>query len=127
TRSASTPDIGADEFNGIVIDLFGPRFSYTALGDTTDTTDRVISVTISDATAVDQTAGGGPRMWFRKGNSGPFVQTSCVSTGGTPHIGTYYCTINYSLVSGGSVTSGDTVQYYVAAQDTASTPNVSVN
>ena len=36
-------------------------------------------------------------------------------------------TVDYSLVSGGSVSPGDTIQYFVVAQDNAGTPNVTSN
>ena len=124
-RNVATPDIGADEFNGIGIDLSGPAISYTPLGNTAGAGNRVVAATIGDATGVDQTAGNAPRIWFRKGAVDPFSQTTCLSTGGTPQNGTYDCTINYSLVTGGSVMAGDTIQYYVAAEDTLG--NVSTN
>ena len=55
--------MGADEFDGIPVDLSGPGISYTPLASTTSTANRTITATISDATAVDQTAGGGPRIY----------------------------------------------------------------
>src|SRR5438128_1785406 len=68
------------------------------------------------------TVGGGlPVVYFRKGTSGAYSSNQCSFASG----GTYNCTIDYSLVTGGSVTAGDTIQYYVAAQDTPG--NVSVN
>ena len=47
TRNASTPDIGADEFNGILLDLNGPSISYTPFLQTTTTTNRVLAATIA--------------------------------------------------------------------------------
>ena len=60
---------------------------------------------------------GLPVIYFRKGTSGAYASNQCTSGGGS----SYSCVINYALVTGGSVTTGDTVQYYVAAQDGAAT------
>ena len=109
TRNASTPDIGADEFNGAAIDGNPPTISYTAFGNTTSTDNRTIAVTITDASGV---AGGAnsPRIYFRK-NGGAYSSTQCVSTGGSG----YNCTIDYSLIGG--VTANDQIDYFVVAQD----------
>jgi hypothetical protein len=116
TRNVSTPDIGADEFVGIPIDLVGPSITYTPLSNTSSTANRNLSVTITDGSGV---AGGAlaPRIYFRK-NGGSYVSTQC--TGASP---TYTCTIDNSLVSG--VVATDIIDYFVIAQDTAG--NVSVN
>lgn len=115
TRSG-TPDIGADEFTGVPLDLIGPAISYTAFTNTALTTNRNLTVTITDASGV---AGGAlaPRIYFRK-NAGTYFSTQC--TGSSP---TYICTIDYSLVGG--VVVSDVIDYFVVAQDTAG--NVSVN
>ncbi len=113
---AGTPDIGADEFIGIPIDLVGPAISYTAFANTALLANRPLTVTITDASGV---AGGAlaPRIYFRK-NAGAYFSTQC--TGASP---TYTCTIDYSLVGGSAV--ADVIDYFVVAQDTAG--NVSIN
>lgn len=110
TRNATTPDIGADEFTGTPIDLSAPTIVYTAPGNTTVTTNRVITATITDLSGV---AGGAnsPRIYFRK-NGGAYSSTQCVLTGGS----SYDCTIDYSLVGG--VTTNDVIDYFIVAQDT---------
>jgi hypothetical protein len=116
TRNVSTPDIGADEFTGIPLDIVGPSITYTPLGNTAQTTNRTLTATITDASGV---AGGSfaPRIYFRK-NAGAYVSTQC--TGSSP---TYNCTIDNSLVGG--VAATDVIDYFVIAQDTAG--NVSIN
>ncbi len=118
TRNVSTPDIGADEFTGAVLDLVAPSISYTPLLNTSGTSNRILTATITDASGV---AGGAlaPRIYFRK-NAEAYVSTQC--SGSSP---TYTCTIDYSLVGGGTVTGGDIIQYFVVAQDTAG--NVGAN
>ncbi|MEP7010695.1 MAG: hypothetical protein ABJC13_10260 [Acidobacteriota bacterium] len=125
TRSGLTPvDIGADAGNFNGIDLAPPIITYTPLGNTTSTSNRALSSTITDAGSGVPTAGVGlPVIYFRKGVAGAYSSTQATS-GGT---GVYNFTIDYSLVAGGSVAIGDTIQYYVVAQDAAATPNVISN
>ena len=117
-RSGSTPDIGADEGAFTLLDIAAPSIVYTAFSNTASTTNRTLSATISDASAV---ASGAllPRVYFKKSTDGSYFSTQCTMTGGTPQNGTYDCVINYTLVGGGSVAIGDTIQYFVVAQDTA--------
>jgi hypothetical protein len=122
TRASLTPtDIGADADNFTGIDLTGPTISYTPLGNTTLVTNRTLSSTITDLSGVPTTGLGLPVIYFRKGTSGAYSSTQCASTGGSG----YGCLIDYTLVAGGSVTTGDTVQYWIAAQDIPG--NVSVS
>ena len=123
TRNVSTPDIGADEFNGILLDLTPPTISYAPLGNTNLTTNRTLTASITDATGVPTGGVGLPVLYYRKGASDPFVSSQGSFVSGS----TYTFTVDYSQVTGGSVTTGDTIQYYVVAQDTAGTPNVGAN
>ncbi len=67
------------------------------------------------------TAGIGlPVIYYRK-NAGAFVSTQATHGGGS----TYNFTIDYTPLGG--VVTGDTIQYYVAAQDGAAPPNVTTN
>ncbi len=118
TRATLTPvDVGADAGSFTALDISAPAITYTAFTNTGSTANRVLAVTITDTTGV--AAGGNlPRIYFKKLTDGSYVSTQSVMTGGTAQNGTYNCTIDYSLVGGGSVTSGDTVQYFVVAQDT---------
>lgn len=115
TRSTLTPtDIGADAGNFTAIDVSAPAISYTPLANTSLTTNRTISVTISDATGV-ATGGNAPRIYFNK-NGGAYVSTQCVLASGTAQNGTYNCTIDYTLLGG--VVATDVIRYFVVAQDT---------
>ncbi len=114
---ATAPDIGADEFDGVPLDISAPGIGYTSLGNTPGTSNRTLSATITDATAVDSGANL-PRIYFKKSTDASYVSTQCVMTGGTTQNGTYDCTVDYSLVGGGSVMANDMIQYFVVAQDT---------
>lgn len=116
-RSVSTPDVGADEGSFTLLDLAAPIITYTALGNTSSTTNRTLTATIADATGV-ATGALRPRIYFKKSTDGTYVSTQCTMTGGTAQNGTYDCVIDYTLVGGGSVVAGDTIQYFVVAQDT---------
>jgi hypothetical protein len=107
----SAPDIGADEFNGLLTDVTPPNIAYTALLNTPLTSNRTISARIRDAASgVQRSTAGAPRLWFKK-NSGSYVQVTGVEATGD----TFNFTLDYSLVGG--VVAGDTISYYVAAQD----------
>ncbi|MBK7144142.1 MAG: hypothetical protein IPH76_02630 [Xanthomonadales bacterium] len=116
SRSATTPDIGADEFTGMGLDTSSPVIAYPPLPNTTLLTNRAIAANISDPSGV---AGGGnaPRVYFRKG-AGAYVSAAC--TGTAP---AFTCTIDNSLLGG--VVIGDSVSYFVIAQDSAG--NVGAN
>lgn len=113
-RNASTPDIGADEFAGIAIDLNGPVIAHTVLSNTCTLGARTISATITDASGVPTLGAGLPVAYWRI-NAGAYTAATGVSMGA----GVY----DFS-VGTGSV-AGDVVSYYFVAQDNAGTPNVS--
>ena len=120
-RSATTPDIGADEFTGIAVDLTGPAVTYTTLANTLSTANRPLAISVTDLSGVPTAGAGLPVLYYRKGNAGAYAGNACSFNSGS----TYDCLFDYTLVSGGSVTAGDLIQYYVAAQDNAG--NVTVN
>jgi Domain of unknown function DUF11/Thrombospondin type 3 repeat len=123
-RSGVTPtDIGADAGTFLWSDLLGPTIAYTPFGNTGLTTNRTLPATITDLSGVPTSGAGLPVIYFRKGSTDPYVSRTCTSAGGS----SYNCIIDYSLVTGGSVVMGDTVQYYVAAQDAAATPNATTS
>lgn len=133
SRHASTPDVGADEGSFTGLDLIGPTISYTTLANTSSTSNRAFSsVTISDASGVNTTSGNRPRVYYKKSTHANTVDDNTSSTDGWKWVeanGTsspFDFTINYSLLYGGSVTVGDSIQYFVVAED-LSGPTVSIN
>ncbi len=130
TRSSLTPvDIGADADNFTLADIFPPSISYTGLLNTASTSNRILaSVTITDATGVPTSGTLQPRIWFRRSapteTSWGSTQGSLTSGSGTN--GVWSFTIDYSVI-GVSPVSGETYQYYIVAQDEASTPNIVTN
>jgi hypothetical protein len=106
TRNASTPTIGAYE---TALDTVGPVIAYTPFINTTDTSNRTLSITASDPNGVDSGANA-PRIYFRKSTDPAYVSTQCSGSGAD-----YTCTIDHSLIGG--VSTGDAIQYFVVAQD----------
>ncbi|MFC6223712.1 beta strand repeat-containing protein [Hymenobacter artigasi] len=122
-RSATTPDIGADEF--AYVDNQAPTITYTALGNTTSTANRTLTATITDVSGVAMGAGA-PLIYYRKGSSGAYVSAVATSTAVNGlNNGTYTFTLDYTAIGG--VAAGDVVQYYVAAQDASLASNVATS
>lgn len=104
------PDIGADEFAGIPLDVTSPVISYTPLLNSSSITSRQLTATITDANGV-ATGSNSPRLYYKKSTDISYVFDNTPSVMGND----YTFTINYTNIGG--VTSGDIIQYYVAAQD----------
>lgn len=136
--SGTAPDIGADEFNGIALDLTPPLITYTTLGnDVVAASRNFANVTVTDATGVNIAPGTRPRVYYKKTSdaNNTFNDNTNATVGwkfaeangggGSP----FTFTIDYSLLfGGGGVSVGDTIQYFVVAQDTVvPTPNVGIN
>lgn len=125
TRNAGTPDMGADEFNGIGADLTAPSISYTALSFTCATGDRTLSnVTITDASGVPTSGALVPRIYYRK-NAGTWFSQPGTLSSGTATNGNWSFTIVAADMGG--LAGADVVQYYVIAQDVAAIPNIGSN
>ncbi|NOU47337.1 MAG: hypothetical protein HOO86_09770 [Bacteroidales bacterium] len=134
-RNVTTPDIGADEFTGIGIDLTGPSINYTTLGNGIVAANRSFTgVAITDASGVNGTAGTRPRVYYKKSTDGNVLNDNSNATDGWKYAeaaeatSPFSFTINYSLLNGGAgVIATDIIQYFVVAQDLAGTPNISIN
>jgi trimeric autotransporter adhesin len=123
TRSATTPDMGADEFGGTGVDVTPPSIVYTALNFSCTTGDRVLAgVIIADAAGVPTTGSLVPRIYYKKSTGGTWFSRAGTLTTGTATNGTWSFTILASDL--GTITTGDNIQYYIIAQDNAATPNV---
>jgi hypothetical protein len=115
-RNANFPDVGADEFTGIILDTTAPAISYTALANTSLTGNRTLTATILDPSGVP-TAGVGLPVLYWKINAGSYTAATAASLGSG----------QYQFTFGSGVSAGDTVSYYIVAQDSAATPNVGSN
>ncbi len=132
---ACSPDLGADEFDGVMLDILGPAITYTPLGNTACLVpaNRVLSnVTMTDCSNINATTGTKPRIYFKKsgdantyaGNTSAFNGWKYTEASGTTS--PFSFTIDYSLLQA-PVVVGDVIQYFVVAQDMSAIPNVSIN
>ena len=119
--SGTSPDIGADEFDGIPMDITPPVITYASLANTASMANRMLATTITDGSGVPTMGVGLPVLYYRKGMAGAFTAAQATYGGGS----SYTFTIDYGMLGG--VMMGDAIQYYVVAQDTAATPNVGAN
>ena len=111
-RNATTPDIGADEFSGIGVDLSPPVISYSNLGNQVANATVTLTATINDLTGVP-TVGSGLPMLYYKVNSGTYVSAT----------GVYIGSNKYTFTISPTTVVGDVVSYYVVAQDSAAAKN----
>jgi len=115
------PDIGADEFDGVILDIMPAVISHTALGGTCSTGDRTLTATITDATGVPITGPLMPRVYFRK-NANAYFSTAGVLASGSATNGVWNFTINAAAMGGLNLL--DQVSYFIIAQDVVAVPNI---
>lgn len=131
---ATAPDMGADEFDGVPLDLFVPAITYTPLTNTSCLTNRPFTASATDNSGINGTIGTRPRIYYKRSTDGNVWNDNTNGTDGwkyteaTNGSSPFAFVIDYSLLNGGTgVILGNTVQYFVVAQDLASTPNVAIN
>jgi len=104
------PSMGAYE---AASDAAPPVISYTPLATACTTSARTLTATITDASGVP-TSGPGLPVLYWKINAGAYTAATATYGGGS----------SYSFSFGAGVVANDVVSYYIVAQDTAATPNV---
>ncbi|MEI7897879.1 MAG: hypothetical protein WCJ26_12650, partial [bacterium] len=114
--TGTAPDIGADEFNGIPLDITPPLIIYSPLLNTSSFLARTITATITDASGVPVSGAGLPQLYWKK-NAGAYANVQAVSIGSG----------QYTFTFGAGVVLGDVISYYVVAQDNYTPINVGSN
>ena len=104
--------LGAGGAYHINANLAPPTIVYTPLGNTSLTTPRNLTATITDPNGVPTNGTGLPVLYW-KINSGSYTAATGAYSSGT-----------YTFNFGGGVVAGDVVSYYIVAQDSYSPPNV---
>ncbi|MFN4121879.1 MAG: beta strand repeat-containing protein [Flavobacteriales bacterium] len=131
--TGTAPDIGADENNFGGLDFTPPVITYTPIGTQTVLTPPPFSATITDNIAVETTPGLAPRIYYKRStDANTFVDNTSATNGwkfieSSSSTSPFDFSINYTLLFGGGVSGGETIQYFVVAQDVAATPNFAVN
>jgi hypothetical protein len=110
------PDIGAHSGTfTLTTDVINPAIYFTNLSNAGSTANRTFQATIYDAGNI-ASAADAPRVYFRK-NQGTWSSSAGVLASGSASNGVYNFTIDHSALGG--ITLGDSVYYYVIAQDVA--------
>jgi hypothetical protein len=132
-------DIGALEFSGTPIDNAPPTITYTPIPDQSYciTTPQVVA-TITDNSGVNNATGTAPRLYFKKSNSATndadvFGVTNNSTGNGWKYVeassvsgSQYTFTFDYSLLRS-AVVLGDTITYFIIAQDLSAAANTGTN
>jgi len=113
---ASNPDVGADEFAGIPLDITPPMITYVPIANQCSSATMILTATITDASGVPTTGTGLPQLFY-KVNAGSYTNIQGVSIGSN----------QYTFTFTPSIVIGDSVSYYVVAQDNILPPNLSAN
>jgi hypothetical protein len=111
---AMAPDMGADEFGGIPNDITPPSIVYTPFDFTAYPGVRNLVATITDANGVPLSGAGLPRLAWKKSINGTWSYVTGTSLGSD----------QYNFAFGTGTILGDTVYYFIVAQDEFSTPAV---
>jgi hypothetical protein len=135
TSRGSTPDVGADEILGLMVDIASPDIQYTLLTNSSVAPNRVLSsfATVTDPSGVNTTLGTRPRLYYKRTTNANTYNTNTNATDGWKYVeasnaaSPFSFTIDYSLLFGGGVVAGDIIQYFVVAQDLNGTPIVGIN
>ncbi len=127
TRSSLTPaDIGADAGNFTWIEGLAPAVSYPLLTSGSPA-NRTLTGWASIADNVGVSSGANaPRLYYKKSGDADVFGVANDATGNgwksvpaTSSSSPYSFTIDHALLNGGGATVGDTIQYFVVAQDAA--------
>lgn len=134
TRSGLTPtDIGADAGNFVIQDILPPGISYSLLTNAPiEPIRNITGISITDGTGVQTLAGFKPRIYYKKStDANAFVGNTSTDNGwkyteATNSVSPFTFSIDYSILNGGTVSSGNIIQYFFVAQDITPTPNVGI-
>lgn len=122
---------GDDYFAWIGADVVAPTITLGTLSNTTIcTSNRTITATITDASGVNVTPGLKPRLWFKKSIENDVLPATNTSASNgwkwveaTNNTSPFSFTFNFNLLNS-PLNVGDSVSYFIVAQDSAGTPNV---
>jgi Secretion system C-terminal sorting domain len=120
------------EGTGKPLDLSAPNISYNSFSISNCLTGKSFSATITDNDGVNITAGTRPRVYYKKStdlnqwNNNTSATHGWKYTEATNTTSPFTFNIDYALLHSGGVSAGNTIQYFVVAQDLAATPNIAI-
>lgn len=121
-------DIGADEGNSAIFDIFPPEINIIYLLPTSNTTNRSLEAVIKDiGLGLPVNQNYAPRLYYRRSlpSTSAWTSTQGLLQSGDLHLGKWSFPLDYTqLGQGYTAAMGDTYQYYIVAQDAASPPHV---
>ncbi len=130
--SGTAPDVGADEYAGVR--STPPAIAYTPLTwCVTGTSTRTLSVSITSGAGILTIPGSAPRVYYRKAtDANTWVDNTSASSGwkwveSSSGTSPFSFTIDHTLLYGGSVSGGDTIQYFVVAATAASPSSIGMH
>lgn len=131
----TTPDVGADEFNGVFTDTASPDIQYTLLTNSSVATSRVLTAfaSVTDPSGINTSAGTNPRLYYKKSTQANTFNDNTSATDGwkyveaTNSISPFNFIMDYTKLLTGGVVAGDIIQYFVTAQDLNATPRIGLN
>ena len=126
-------DVGALEFNGSALDATGPVITYNILPNSICTNSVRLFAEITDASGINTTSAR-PRLYFKRSthNNVLPLNNSSISNGwkfveASNATSPFIFDMDLSLLFGGPAVGGWQIEYFVVAQDNATTPNVGTN
>lgn len=119
--TGSAPDIGAFEGNYLANDVISPVITFTAVGNVASTGDRTVTATLTDYTGVPSTLFP-PVLYYKKNYLGSYTPAAGTRVSGNAKAGTWSFTISATAL--GAPSLGDSVYYYIVAQDTSTNNNL---
>jgi len=129
TPRAAAPDRGALEFTGPSSgDIIPPTVAYTDVDDMICIAEPTLDVTITDASGIGSGAVA-PRLYYRKSTeANAFVGNTAADNGwkwinATNTASPYSFAFDFSLLNS-AVATGDIIEYFVVAQDSAAPANI---
>ena len=114
-------------------DLSAPSITYNSFSIANCLTGKSFTATITDNDGVNTTAGTRPRVYYKRSTDLNQWNSNTSATHGWKYVeatntsSPFNFSINYSLLhGGGGVSAGNTIQYFVVAQDLSAIPNIAI-
>jgi hypothetical protein len=121
-RSKYTPtDIGADAIKGTAPDTSLPYIYLMPLANTASTADRYITATVYDGKGISLT-NNVPELYYKRNNTSTYTKAKGKLVAGNAWINTWGFSLSGAALGG--VKMGDTIHYFVLAQDVNSPAHI---